>query len=93
MKTVYIDNDFKCYTENAEGRTAIETDFFDGKCKAYIEGHRFIPEGQSWTREDGVVFEGEMISPFKDSAILEAAQAVYEELAPVIDDLLVAVCS
>ena len=77
--TIYIDRDFKCYTESAAGRTAVETDAFDGKCRQYIEGYRFVPSGQNWTREDGAVFRGEMIAPWRDYAILAEFQALYEE--------------
>ena len=77
--TIYIDRDFKCYTESAAGRTAVETDAFDGKCRQYIEGYRFVPSGQIWTREDGQVFRGEMIAPWRDYAILAEFQAIYEE--------------
>lgn len=58
--------------------TAVETDFFDDKCDAYIEGYRFVPNGESWTRDDGVVFHGEMISPWKDFVELDAEQREYE---------------
>lgn len=44
----------------------------------YIEGYRFIPSGQTWTRADGVVFTGEMIAPWKPWAELDAAQREYE---------------
>lgn len=77
--TIYIDRDFKCHTESAAGRTAVETDAFDGKCQQYIEGYRFVPAGQSWSREDGQVFTGEMIAPWRDYAILAEFQALYEE--------------
>lgn len=77
--TIYIDRDFKCHTESAAGRTAVETDAFDGKCRQYIEGYRFVPSGQSWTREDGQVFHGEMIAPWRDYTILAEFQALYEE--------------
>ncbi len=76
---IYIDRDFKCHTESAAGRTAVETDAFAGKCRQYIEGYRFVPAGQSWTREDGQVFRGEMIAPWRDYAILAEFQALYEE--------------
>ena len=69
---------FKCHTSTAEGLTTIETDAFDGKCDAYIEGYRFIPAGQTWTRADGVVFTGEMIAPWKPWAELDAVQREYE---------------
>lgn len=55
-----------------------ETAFFDGKCDAFVEGYRFIPAGESWIREDGAVFNGEMITPWKDYAILAAYQKQHE---------------
>lgn len=77
--TIYIDSDYKCHTSPGEGMTAVETDAFAGKCRQYIEGYRFVPPGQSWTRPDGTVFTGEMIAPAEDIRLLEAAQAAYEE--------------
>jgi hypothetical protein len=71
--TIYIDKDYKCYTQALDGLVAIETNFFDGKCNEFIEGYRFIPSGESWVRGDGVVFHGEMISPWKNYAQLESA--------------------
>ena len=76
--TIYIDSDFKCHVTNDGTMTAVETDFFDGKCDAFIEGYRFIPSDKSWTRSDGTVFHGEMISPWKDYAELDNAQRAYE---------------
>ena len=77
--TIYIDSDFNCHTSNPDGTyTEVETDFFDGKCDTFIEGYRYIPVGKSWLRSDGVVFTGEMISPFRDYSKLAAAQAQYE---------------
>ena len=78
MKTIYIDSDFKCHITNDGTMTAVETDFFDGKCDAFIEGYRFIPEGESWKRSDGVVFHGEMITPWRPYAELDAVQREYE---------------
>lgn len=78
MKAIYIDSEFKCYPSAAEGWTQIETSAFDGRCDAYIEGYRFIPSGQTWTRADGAVFTGEMIAPWKPWAKLDAAQREYE---------------
>lgn len=77
--TIYIDSDYKCHSSPADGLTAIETDAFDGKCKQVIEGYRFVPAGETWTREDGEVFHGEMIAPWRDYAILAELQALYEE--------------
>lgn len=78
MKTVYIDSDFKCHITDDGTMTAVETDFFDGKCDSCIEGYRFVPAGQSWTRSDGAVFRGEMIAPWKPLDELDAAQRAYE---------------
>ena len=77
--TIYIDSDYKCHTYPGDGLTPVETDAFDGKCRQFIEGYRFVPTGQSWTREDGQVFTGEMIAPWRDYAILAEFQALYEE--------------
>lgn len=76
---IYIDSDYKCNIAPAEGLTSVETDFFDGKCKEYIEGYRFVPSGETWTREDGVLFVGEMIAPWRPWAELDAAQREYEQ--------------
>lgn len=77
---IYIDPiDFKCHTTNPDGTfLEMETSFFDGKCQTFIEGYRFVPSWESWTRSDGVVFHGEMIAPFKPYDQLAAAQAQYE---------------
>ena len=77
--TIYIDSDYKCHTSPGDGLTAVETDAFDGKCRQYIEGYRFVPDGESWTREDGQVFTGEMVAPWRDHAILAELQSIYEE--------------
>lgn len=78
MKTIYIDSEFKCHVTSGEGLTLVETDAFDNKCNTYIEGYRFIPAGQTWTRADGMVFTGEMIAPWKLWDELDAAQREYE---------------
>ena len=79
MRTVYIDSDYKCHLTDDGTMTALETDFFDGKCDAYIEGYRLIPAGETWAREDGVEFQGEMIAPWKDYDELDEVQRAYEQ--------------
>lgn len=80
MKIYANPNDFKCCASRPdETYMEIETDFFDGKCAAYIEGYRFVPSGSTWTRPDGVVFHGEMVAPWKDWRELDEAQRVYEK--------------
>lgn len=78
MKTIYLDAEFKCHASNDGTMTAVETDYFDGKCDTFIEGYRFVSFGESWTRSDGVVFQGEMIAPWKDYNELDAAQREHE---------------
>lgn len=75
---IYIDSDYKCHISDDGTMTAVETDFFVGKCQSYIEGYRFVPSGSTWTRDDGTVFTGEMIAPWKPWEELDAAQRVYE---------------
>lgn len=76
---VYIDSEYKCHVADDGTMTAVETDLFDGKCAEYIEGFRFVPSGESWTRSDGAKFDGEMIAPWKPYAELDVAQREYEK--------------
>ena len=76
---IYIDNDYKCHISPGDGLTAVETDTFDGKCRQYIEGYRFVPSGKIWTREDGQTFTGEMVAPWRPYEILAEFQAIYEK--------------
>lgn len=76
--TIYIDTDYKCHTASGSGLTAVETNYFDGKCRAYIEGYRFVPSGSTWVRSDGAIFQGEMVAPWKPWDELDAVQREYE---------------
>ena len=76
---VYIDSDFKCHTTNPDGVFRdFDLVFFNGKCDSFIEGYLYVPYGEAWTRSDGVVFPGEMITPWKPYSELDAAQRQYE---------------
>ena len=75
--TIYIDSDYKCYVSAADGRRAVETDEFNGKCAEWIESFRLVPAGETWTRGDGEVFTGEMLAPWKDLGKAYAAQTAY----------------
>ena len=75
--TIYIDSDYKCHVSAAEGRRAIETEFFDGKCDEWIESFRFVPAGETWVKLNGEMFRGEMVSPWKDLGEAYAAQTAY----------------
>lgn len=74
--TIYIDSDYKCYVSAGDGRRAIETNAFDGKCPEWIESFRFVPAGETWTREDGEEFT-DMTAPWKDLGEAYAAQEAY----------------
>lgn len=74
--TIYIDDDYKCHVSDADGRRAIETNEFDGKCPEWIESFRLVPAGETWTRGDGEVFTN-MVSPWKDLGKAYAAQTAY----------------
>lgn len=78
MKSIYLDEDYKCHIVNEDGMKCIETDYFDGKCPAYIEGYRFVPSGSTWVRSDGAIFQGEMVAPWKPWEELDSAQREYE---------------
>ncbi|MCI7807944.1 hypothetical protein MR626_01420 [bacterium] len=76
--TIYIDSDCRCHATGDGTMTALETDVFEGKCAAFLEGYRYVPPGTAWTRADGVTFTGEMVAPWKDYAVLAACQRQYE---------------
>ena len=93
---IYIDSDYKCHISNDGRMQEVETDFFNGKCQEFIEGYRFVPDGEVWVREDGVEFHGEMVSPWKDYAELISAQAeavtadrdaLLEDMAALIEEI------
>ena len=75
--TIYIDSDYKCHVSAADGRKAIETDAFNGKCAEWIESFRFVPVGETWVKPSGEMFRGEMVSPWNDLGEAYAAQAAY----------------
>ena len=76
--TIYLDSEYRCHLAAGEGMQAIDTDYFDEKCAAYIEGYRFVPSGSTWTRKDGVVFRGEMVAPAVEYFLLQRFQAQHE---------------
>lgn len=68
MRTIYIDSEFKCHLSDDGTMTAVETDFFDGKCDTFVEGYCYD------VRENGVT-----IYPWVDYLELDAAQREYEQ--------------
>ena len=78
MRIIYLDSEYKCHVTDGSDMVPLETDAFDNMCDAMIEGYRFIPEDLAWVRDDGEVFEGEMIAPWKPYEELDEAQREYE---------------
>ena len=76
--TIYIDPEYKCYTTAAENRRGIETDYFNGKCAAYVEGYIYLPKDET-TVINGRTFTGPMVTPWKPYAELKSAQDEYEK--------------
>lgn len=73
---IYLDSDFRCHLTDDGTMRAVETDVFDGREKAYIEGYRYVPEGETWTRSDGTMFRGLMVAPAKDYNRIMIAVAI-----------------
>ena len=76
---VYVNKDYKCHAKAVEGSQPFDVPFFGGKCPHFIEGYRYVPQDETWIREDGEVFTGEMIAPWKNYSELEKAQLTYEK--------------
>jgi len=67
MRTIYIDSDFKCHTANDGTMTEVQTEFFNGKCNAFIEGYCYE------VNDNGV-----RVYPWKPYAELDNMQREYE---------------
>lgn len=67
MRTIYIDSNYRCHPVNDGTMTAVETDFFDGKCDTFVEGY-------CYDTRNGYV----QIYPVKPFSELDAAQREYE---------------
>ena len=76
--TIFIDTEYKCHVANDGTMREFAVPFFDGKCDSFVEGYRYVPAEEEWTRADGEVFRGEMISPWKNYTDLYIAQLEYE---------------
>lgn len=76
---IYIDTNFKCHTVNDGTMRELDVPFLDNTCPEWIESYRFVPKGETWIREDGEKFIGEMVSPWKDLSEAYIAQTDYLE--------------
>lgn len=97
---IFIDSDFKCHAEPAEGLREFDVPFFDGKCPAFVEGYRYVPQDERWILPNGKYICGEMIAPWVNYNILETAQQAADraqeqadeqimELLDVIEELII----
>lgn len=88
MRTIYIDFNNHCHAEDIGGCTPVETDFFDGKCREFIEGYCYDDSN------------GIAIYPWHDYAQLNAIQNAVDrtqgqadkqimELLDVIEELII----
>lgn len=84
---VYLDSDYCCHLTNDGTMRSVETIMFDEKCRTFIEGYRYIPEGETWISPQGIEFHGAMASPFIDYNILAKAQDQYEEDLAQMQDM------
>lgn len=75
---VYLDKNYICHASDDGSMRPAETAFFDGKCPEFIEGYRWIPDGESWTNEDGVTFHGDCMMLVKDWALMQRFQAQHD---------------
>ncbi len=65
---IYIDSDYKCHTSDDGTRREVETDFFNNKCRVFIEGYKY---------DDSRGYAA--IYPWRDYTQLAEAQAAYDE--------------
>lgn len=73
---VYIDSDYKCHVTPIAGARSIDDTFFYNKCPDLIESYRYVPAGETWTRDDGVVFTA-MVVPWRDIRQYDGEQQQY----------------
>lgn len=78
-RVIYIDSECKAHVTEAEGRTALEVDMFDGFADEFVEGFIVVPEGQTAKHPDGRTLEGFTIAQWKSSDELEEYQREYEK--------------
>ena len=75
---IYTDSEYRCHVSNDGNMREFDLPFFGGKCTEFIEGYRYVPSGETWTRTDGQAFSGEMMAPWKPYTKLYKAQLEYE---------------
>lgn len=77
MRTIYLDFDFICHADYAEGRTPVETAALDNVCDAALPCYIYVPEGKSYTKPNGNTVKGEFVQCF-DSRAADLIRVQYE---------------
>lgn len=67
MRTIYVDSNHHCHVTDDGTMTAVETDFFDGKCNTFVEGYCYEIKENSHA-----------VYPWKPYSELDAAQREHE---------------
>ena len=68
MRTIFVDAVYRCHITGDGAETAVETEFFDGKCDAFVEGYCYdTSKGYP------------QIYPWKPLEELDALQRAYEQ--------------
>ncbi len=92
--TVYIDELGHCHTDNADGRQAVEDEFFDGRAPDAIEGYmctlgvnkeRMISPWQPWEQLDAAQREYER-EQYEDMRAALAESPTADEIAAAIEE-------
>lgn len=77
MRTIYIDDDYMCHLEDAQGRTEIQTDVFDGTVDEAIQFYRYIPQGKEWADSKGRILHGLFVQATDSAEIARVTQQAY----------------
>lgn len=75
---IFIDSECKCHVSNDGTMREFDVPFFDGRCQTFIEGYRYVPEGETFQHDSGLIVYGGAVSPWKPHSKLEKAQLEYE---------------
>lgn len=73
----YVEQEYKVHVVPMQDYTEYEDSFFDNKCANLAESYRYVPAGETWTREDGNEFVGLMIAPWRDIQQYDDEQQQY----------------
>lgn len=76
--TIYIDNEHHCHLDPAPDFVEVQTDFFAGKCREFVEGYCFRPDGAKIAMPDGTELDSGEVYPWQPYEQLAAYQDIFE---------------